>query len=181
MVHELAHQWYGDSLAVARWQEIWLNEGFASYAEWLWEEEQGFATPQEIFDFLYAEIPADDPFWDLTIGDPGPESLFDGAVYTRGAMTLQALRGEVGDGDFRWILRTWATRQAGDNVTTRQFIRLAENISGQQLDGLFDEWLYTTGKPTVHVPGLARTTSVRAEAMSPALRVWLAESLRQPR
>ena len=71
VVHELAHQWFGDSLAVARWQHIWLNEGFATYAEWLWSEDQGLGTAQEIFDFLYEAIPPDDPFWQIVVGDPG--------------------------------------------------------------------------------------------------------------
>ncbi len=73
LVHENAHQWYGDSLAVDRWADIWLNEGFATYAEWLWSEHQGEATPQEIFDFFYNDfIPDDDPWWDITVGDPEP-------------------------------------------------------------------------------------------------------------
>ena len=62
-MHELAHQWFGDSLAVAQWQHIWLNEGFATYAEWLWSEREGLGTAQEIFDFFYDVIPPDDPFW----------------------------------------------------------------------------------------------------------------------
>ena len=81
VVHELAHQWYGDSVRVKRWQHIWLNEGFATYAEWLWSEHEGLGTAQEIADFFYDVIPEDDPFWQLTIGDPGPEALFDFAVY----------------------------------------------------------------------------------------------------
>ena len=71
VVHELAHQWFGDDVALARWQDIWLNEGFATYAEWLWEEHEGRATPPEIFEAIYDDIPADDPFWSVVIGDPG--------------------------------------------------------------------------------------------------------------
>ena len=97
VVHELAHQWYGDSLALARWQDIWLNEAFASYAEWMWSEDQGLGTAQETFDFYYNRYPATSPFWTLKIGDPGPEHLFDGPVYDRGAMTMHALRLAVGD------------------------------------------------------------------------------------
>ena len=76
VVHELAHQWTGDSLAVAQWKHIWLNEGFATYTEWLWSEKQGRATAQEIFE-NFASIPADDPFWTVVIGDPGPDLLFE--------------------------------------------------------------------------------------------------------
>ena len=115
VLHENAHQWYGDSLALERWRDIWLNEGFATYAEWLWSEHEGQGTPQEIFD-SWNGIPDDDPFWSLTIGDPGPGMEFDFAVYARGAMTLQALRQEVGDDDFFTIMRRWARTRAGGNV-----------------------------------------------------------------
>jgi aminopeptidase N len=145
VVHELAHQWYGDSLALYRWQHIWLNEGFATYAEWLWSEREGDATAQEIFDSLTL-IPRDDFFWELEIGDPGPIALFDFPVYARGAMTLHALRTEVGDDTFFAILQAWSRTQRNGTVTTREFIRLAERLSGQQLDDLFDVWL-SAGKP----------------------------------
>jgi len=147
VVHELAHQWYGDSLAVAAWQHIWLNEGFATYAEWLWSEHEGFGTAQENFDGNYNSIDEGDPFWDVTIGDPGPAQMFDGAVYVRGAMTLHQLRLAVGDEDFFTILRRWAAEHAGGNVTTDQFIALSEEVSGQDLDDLFQTWLFTPGKP----------------------------------
>jgi Peptidase family M1 domain/Peptidase M1 N-terminal domain len=159
IVHELAHQWFGDSLALARWQHIWLNEGFATYAEWLWAEHEGFATAQEIFDGNYFGIPEDDPFWSLTIGDPGPDALLDGAVYTRGAMTLQQLRVTVGDDDFFRILRKWAQSREGDNVATDEFIRLAERISGEDLDELFDAWLFTPGRPALPEPSALRRSA----------------------
>jgi hypothetical protein len=149
VVHELAHQWFGDSLAVGRWRDIWLNEGFATYAEWLWSEHEDLGTVQENFDAWYDGIPADDPFWDVIIGDPGPDDLFNFAEYIRGAMTLQVLRQTVGDAHFFRILKAWAQSRADDNVRTAQFIRLAERISGQQLDDLFQTWLYTAGKPAL--------------------------------
>jgi aminopeptidase N len=147
IVHELAHQWYGDDVALGRWQDIWLNEGFATYAEWLWEEREGRATPQEIFQATYDAIPADDEFWSVVIGNPGVDLLFHDAVYVRGAMTLQALRNEVGDDAFFEIIQTWAASNSGGNVITPEFIALAEDISGQQLDALFDTWLFTGEKP----------------------------------
>ncbi len=170
VVHELAHQWFGDSLAVRRWQHIWLNEGFASYAEWLWSEREGLGTAQEIFDNFYT-IPAEDPFWSLTIGDPGPDHLFDFPIYVRGAMTLHQLRVTVGDADFFSILRRWATSRAGGNVTTRQFIRLAERISGQDLDALFDVWLFTPEKPALPAAAaLRRSLAPASAADAPAAR-----------
>ena len=162
VVHELAHQWYGDSLAVARWQYIWLNEGFATYAEWLWSEREGLGSAQEIFDFFYTAIPPDDEFWSLVIGDPGPDHLFDFAVYARGAMTLHQLRLAVGDDDFFQILRRWAQSRRGDNVTTDEFVQLAENVSGQQLDDLFETWLFTPGRPDVATA--TATTAARGSA-----------------
>jgi aminopeptidase N len=146
VVHELAHQWFGDDLRLASWEHIWLNEGFATYAEWLWSGHEGHGTPAESFDAL-AATPADDPFWSVRIGDPGTDGIFDDAVYSRGAMTLQALRGRVGDEAFSRILRSWFEEQRGRAVTTPQFVALAEQVSGQDLTAFFDEWLFTPAKP----------------------------------
>jgi Peptidase family M1 domain/Peptidase M1 N-terminal domain len=158
VVHELAHQWVGDHLALERWQHIWLNEGFASYMEWLWSEHEGRETAQELFDER-AQIPADSPFWTVPIGDPGPEQLFDGAVYERGAMTLHALRGAIGDDAFFSLLREWVRTQGPGNVSTDEFVALAERISGQQLDALFQTWLLTASKPAGIEPPAARSRS----------------------
>ena len=146
ITHELAHQWTGDNLALGRWQDIWLNEGFATYMEWLWSQDQGRDSVQDIFD-SFATIPADDPFWDFTIGDPGPDHLFDIQVYDRGAMTLHALRQKIGDAAFFRLVKKWTSTYAGGNVTTPKFVALAEQVSGKQLDGFFHTWLYTSTKP----------------------------------
>ena len=123
---------------------------------------RGSGTAQEIFDFFYSEIPPDDEFWSLVIGDPGPEHLFDFAVYARGAMTLHQLRLAVGDDDFFQILRRWAQTRRGDNVTTDEFVQLAERTSGQQLDDLFETWLFTPGRPEVATA--TATTAARGSA-----------------
>ena len=166
VVHEMAHQWYGDDVAVERWKDIWLNEGFATYTEWLWEEHEGRATPQQTFQATYDAIPADDPFWHIVVADPGVEDLFGDQSYVRGAMTLQALRNEVGDADFFEIARQWAQSKSGGNGTTEEFIALAEQISGEQLDDLFDVWLFTPAKPpaSATTAGLSRAAQPSAQA-----------------
>jgi aminopeptidase N len=148
IVHELAHQWYGDSVSLHRWQDIWLNEGFATYAEWLWaqQEEQGVSTA-DIFDGLYDAFPASDDFWKIPPGAPGRDNVFDLAVYYRGAMTLEGLRQKVGRAAFFKILQTWAREHRNGHGTTAQFIALAERISHRQLDAYFKAWLRTHGKP----------------------------------
>ncbi len=145
VVHELAHQWFGDHRPLARWTDIWLNEGFATYAEWLWDEREGRGTAQERFAAETAR-PADDPFWTVRIGDPGPEGLFDEAVYVRGAMTVHALRTAIGDEAFFRLLPQW-TGRAAQPASRAEFVALAEEVSGQELDGLFTTWLDTPRKP----------------------------------
>ncbi|MBG0565693.1 M1 family metallopeptidase [Actinoplanes aureus] len=149
VVHEMAHQWFGDSLSLAEWKHIWLNEGFASYAEWLWSEKNEEGTAQEIFDYLYATYPDDAAIWTTAPADPGVPQLFGDAVYDRGAMTLHQLRLAVGDDDFFEIVRTWAAEHKYGDVTTEEFTALAEKISGEDLDALFQAWLFTPSKPAV--------------------------------
>jgi aminopeptidase N len=145
LLHELAHQWVGDSVGLARWSDIWLNEGFATYAEWLFAEHRGKPLADSVAD-AYREVQGFGDDAPLT-GDPGVHRLFDPVVYQRGALTLQALRVEVGDDVFLRILREWTDRHAGDAVTTADFVALAEEISGRQLDDLFSSWLQREALP----------------------------------
>ncbi len=148
LVHELAHQWYGNSVSLSRWKDIWLNEGFATYSEWLWAEHTGEATAQELFDEAYAR-PATSAFWQQPAGNPGgPENLFNSPSYDRGAMTLHALRVRIGDRAFFRLLKAWAQIHRYGNTSTPELVALAERISGMQLDRLFRVWLYVPGKPT---------------------------------
>ncbi|MEU6090351.1 M1 family metallopeptidase [Streptomyces sp. NPDC047085] len=149
IVHELAHQWFGDSVSVARWKDIWLNEGFATYAQWLWAEHQGTRSAHDSFLAAYDARPASSAFWQIEVADPQRDTMFASAVYQRGAMTLQMLRERIGDEAFFRLLPAWTRLHRYGNADTDDFVRFAERISGQQLDDLFDTWLFTTGKPTL--------------------------------
>lgn len=146
LVHELAHQWFGDSITVHSWADIWINEGFATYAEWKWAEDQDRLTTEQSLARSWS-VPSPSTFWQLTIGDPGPERIFDRAVYERGAMTLAALRRKVGDQTFERIVRTWAKERAGDTATDDAFREHAAKVSGKDLDDFFTIWLDTPQRP----------------------------------
>ncbi|OIJ67940.1 M1 family metallopeptidase [Streptomyces mangrovisoli] len=149
IVHELAHQWFGDSVSVAHWKDIWLNEGFATYAQWLWAEHQGTRSAHDSFLAAYNARAADNSFWQTEPGDPQRDTMFASAVYQRGAMTLQMLRERIGDTAFFKLLPAWTKLHRYGNADTADFVKLAEKVSGQQLDDLFTTWLFTPGKPAI--------------------------------
>jgi len=147
IVHELAHQWFGNSVTPSTWKDIWLSEGFATYAEWLWAERHGGPSAAKTFAGHYA-TKASSRFWKIKTGDPGRDDIFAyEAVYLRGAMTLHALRERIGDTTFFELLRAWAAKHRYGNAGTADFIALAEEMSGERLGDLFDAWLYTAAKP----------------------------------
>ncbi|HKR48342.1 MAG TPA: M1 family metallopeptidase [Pseudonocardiaceae bacterium] len=147
VVHELAHQWFGDSVSVRRWSDIWLNEGFANYAEWLYSERTGGPSAQQIAAQNYARRPADSDFWRTPPGDPGVAEVLGGAVYTRGAMALQALRVAVGDESFFTALRTWTDERRGGNGSVADFFAVIERVSGKQVDDVAQAWLFSPTRP----------------------------------
>ena len=146
VAHELAHQWFGNQATPRTWDDLWLNEGFATYASWLWLQHRGGPSLQQRFDEVYAR-PAGHPFWDVAPGDPGVADLFADAVYDRGALTLLALKSTIGDEAFSQVLRRWGTAVRGGSVTTDDLVAVASSASGQDLTAFFRTWVDTPGKP----------------------------------
>jgi aminopeptidase N len=147
VVHELAHQWFGDDIAVQQWSDIWLNEGFATFMEWRWAETHGGRSGASVLRSYYDNVAPASEFWRVVVGDPGAARVFDTAIYGRGAMTLQALRNRVGDAVFWRIVRTWIREQKGGNGSSAEFEEVAARVSGQDLGSFFAAWLRTPSKP----------------------------------
>ncbi|WP_149261099.1 M1 family metallopeptidase [Actinomadura sp. K4S16] len=151
VAHEISHQWFGDSVSVRDWKDVWLNEGFAKWVEWYWAEKHGGQSAQLSFEQSYENPPPIQPdrppFWDVVLADPTRDQLFHRAIYFRGAMTLQALRHKIGDGPFLRLVRTWVAEKRYGNGSTGEFEALAERISGRDLDAFFKVWLHSPGKP----------------------------------
>ena len=145
IAHELAHQWFGNSVTARRWRDIWLHEGFACYAEWLWSEHSGGPSATALARLNRQRLAASPQ--NLLLANPGPEDMFDDRVYKRGALTLHALRGQIGEDSFFALLRDWTTRHRHSTVVTDDFTGLAANYAKMSLRPLWDAWLYSTEVP----------------------------------
>ncbi|MCX6401466.1 MAG: M1 family metallopeptidase [Propionibacteriales bacterium] len=143
VVHELAHQWFGDSVAVERWSDIWLNEGFATYAEAYYAASHGGPSIESWLNNLYDETcqAPFSSFWTLDLDDPGAAHIFDSAVYDRGAMVLGALRNRVGAVGMRDLLRAWVAEHRDANASVAEFEAFAEAETGEELTAFFNAWL----------------------------------------
>lgn len=145
IAHELSHQWFGNSLTIGSWRDIWLHEGFACYAEWLWSEESGKDSAQARAQSHWDKLADLDQ--DLLLADPGPDLMFDDRVYKRGALLLHALRLTVGDEAFFDLLRAWTAENAYGTVTTAAFVDFVADRTEQDVATLFDVWLNRTELP----------------------------------
>ncbi|MFC8424538.1 M1 family metallopeptidase [Streptomyces sp. NPDC057236] len=154
LVHEIAHQWYGDSVSPRTWRDMWLNEGFATYAQWLWEEDHGGGTAQRTFDLLYAgsyfpDAGSNEALWSFPPAEP-PDAASVSAtpVYWRGAMVLHKIRQTVGDDSFSALLRGWAREHRHGNADTGDFTAYVEkSVPDEDFTGIWEDWLYGEGRP----------------------------------
>jgi len=148
IAHELAHQWYGNSLTVSTWRDIWLQEGFACYAEWLWEEQRGGLTADQNAHAFRSELnklPKD-----LVVGDPGPRDMFDDRVYKRGALALHAIRRALGDDAFFAALAAYTLAFRHGHVTTDSFVTFFSRHTGSRAIGTFvDRWILQEALPSL--------------------------------
>lgn len=149
IAHELAHQWFGNSLTAASWADIWLHEGFACYAEWIWSEEAGVMTVADRAAAAWRKLAAGSQ--DIVVGDPGPELMFDDRVYKRGALALHALRVKCGDLAFFALLHDWTSTHRHGSVSTAAFILAADRTTGLDSEALLHPWLHETALPLLPV------------------------------
>lgn len=148
IVHELAHQWFGDSVGLENWKDIWLKEGFATYAEWLWASKNDPVAMARITknrDSMFFDT-------DYPVAEPSLENLYTDDSYTGGALVLNALRLKLGDDAFFRILQTYAERYRYGSAGTDEFIAVAEEVSGQDLKEFFGEWVFSKRIPDLPNP-----------------------------
>ncbi|MFJ2025954.1 M1 family metallopeptidase [Streptomyces sp. NPDC087897] len=147
LVHELAHQWFGDSVTPKSWRDMWLNEGFATYAEWLWAADHDGVPVEESF----AEAYEDEANWAFPpAGPPSASDLSAPPVYGRGAMVVHRIRRTMDDdGAFFALVRGWTEKYRHGNASTDDFTAYVEEETGQDLTALWDAWLYGGGRPPV--------------------------------
>ncbi|MFI1098009.1 M1 family metallopeptidase [Streptomyces sp. NPDC020917] len=144
LVHELSHQWVGDSVTPRSWQDIWLNEGFATYTAWLWDAHEGGDTVDQSAAAAFAETAA----WAFPPASPPTAAdLFAAPVYRRGALVLYELRRTLGDAEFLRLLRAWPAEHRYGNASTADFTAFCAKFTGRDLTPVFRTWLYGAAKP----------------------------------
>jgi len=145
--HEFAHQWGGNCVTVADWSDLWLAEGFATYVQWLWDEDNNGSTVTDQALDLY-NLPDTNSLWSVApAGMTSQSQMFGSWNYEGGALALAALRVGIGSDLMDQVLQTWFAQYAGGNASTQDFIDVAESVSGVDLTQWAHDYLFTAGKP----------------------------------
>jgi aminopeptidase len=147
VAHELAHQWFGNSVTVGQWCDVWLHEGFACYAEWLWSEASGGPVSDVLAATAWQRLAASPQ--DLVLVDPGPQDMFDDRVYKRGALALHVVRRACGDDAFFPMLRAWTQQHRHGHVTTEGFVAHVARHAGADEAALLRVWLERPALPSL--------------------------------
>lgn len=163
IVHELAHQWFGDAIALAQWEDIWLNEGFATFSEWVWAEANGGESAYDrAVENTYTQVSgrvivnsggsAQDAKDFAAQAFPPPavttaEDLFNGGVYLRGGLTLAALRDLAGDEPFFTLIQEYVSMYEGRHTSTEAFLDLVDQRLGTEARALVESWVFEVPLP----------------------------------
>lgn len=151
VVHELAHQWFGNAVTATLLKDIWLHEGFACYTEWLWSERRSIGTADQRAAHHWGVLDLDDQ--PTPLANPGMRNMFDDWVYKRGALTLHALRAAMGSEAFFALCRAWVATFSGRSATTADFVALAAAHTDVDLAPVFAAWLDAVELPPCPVVG----------------------------
>jgi aminopeptidase N len=143
LAHELAHQWFGNAVTPASWEDLWLNEGFATYADWMWSDHAGLATLDAQVGLAVQLVGGSGE----AVRSPEAARAFSPTIYEGGALVLEALRRTIGDDGFRTVLRRWFAEHQGAGATTEDLVALASDVAGEDLTAFFAAWLDDPARP----------------------------------
>ena len=170
IAHELAHQWYGNCLTPLTFKDVWLSEGFATYSEFLWTHKKfgwnsACAYANSSFHQYYISFENAYPNLPNIIYDPPFNYYFYPQSYEKAASVLHMLRLKIGNDDFFELLQTWFSTYHNGNVVTAEFQDMAEQISGQNLDQFFQQWIYSRGIPSVQYVLMSDPQSIQGKVV----------------
>ncbi|MEO3762588.1 M1 family metallopeptidase [Streptomyces sp. B8F3] len=147
VAHEMAHHWFGNSVSVSAWNDIWISEGIATYLSWMWSEKNDEGTTDELFSSFYHLRAADTDYWRIPPGDPSPAHLLSTQVYERGAMAVHVLRRSIGDDAFIACLRTWCAEHRHHHGSLPQFLATAAEVGRTDTAAIMQPWLFARRRP----------------------------------
>ncbi len=151
LAHEAVHQWFGDSVSVASWNDVWLKEGLADYLMYMWLDHQGLEKLSTLLSGVEDYLVAPGHMVDQPLDQPSPDFMYAANTYVKGAWVFHMLRQQIGDDNFTRFLQAYYQRYAGGNASTADLQQVAEEISGQDLDQFFQQWVYGTGFPSLQI------------------------------